>query len=349
MTSLKLANLWRVISDVDLEGMRVAAHTPFEIAVVCEDAVLALTVRAAFLRSDADAVSPWIRTFEPHDFIELPIVPILALLVSRSPELSLVMKGIDEHCIRARVARATVVVGDTSNGAVARRIAEQARVGMAAATPDAALAITPVLVPLVHADQRLALGAALPIFRLAVAEAIVEETARANATFAFTTGLAETVPILTAPLNLGDMIILTKNQLIMGYRIMLASGRDGEPRTMVKEVLGVLGGGLLFRQAARQLVGLIPVVGLLPKVAIAYAGTWAMGRALTAWALGGADVTSETVRTYSAEGLERGRATAQLLLSQMREVAPASKRSWQRLRGWLPLRRGRSARSHLPR
>src|SRR5690606_6458507 len=179
---------------------------------------------------------------------------------------------------------------------------------------------------------------ALPVFRQAVAAAIVDETAKANATFALTTGLAETVPVLTAPLNLGDMVVLTKNQLLMGYRILLASGRDGDPRAMIREVLGVLGGGLTFRQIARQLVGLIPVIGLLPKVAVAYGGTWAMGRALTAWALGGEDVTAETVKRYSGEGLERGRAAAQQMLAHVREVAPASRRSWQRLRGWLPLR-----------
>lgn len=341
MASLKLANLWRVISDVDLESMRVAARTPFEIAIVGEDETLLGAVKTAMLGGADDPAAPWLRTLGPRAFIERPIVPMLALLVSRAPELSTAMKQVDEHCLRARVARATVIVGASGGPAVARRIGEEARAGMAAATPDTVAAIAPVLVPLVQADQRLALASALPIFRAAVADSIVDETAKANATFALTTGLAETVPVLTAPLSLGDMIILTKNQLIMGYRILLASGRDGDPRTMVKEVLGVLGGGLLFRQAARQLVGLIPVVGLLPKVAIAYGGTWAMGRALTAWSMGGADVTPDIVRGYSTEGIERGRAAAQQLLSQVREVAPASRRSWQRLRGWLPLRSGR--------
>lgn len=341
MSSLKLANLWRVISDVDLESMRVAAQTPFELAVVCDDPVLAEAVKAAFVADEQASMAPWVRTCLPDDFMQRPIVPLLAVLVTATPELSLALRTADEHCIRARVPRATLVVGHTSRAAVARRIAEQARAGMAAPTPAEARAVAPVLVGLVQPDQRLALGAALPLFRQAVADLIVEETARANATFAITTGLAETVPVLTAPLNLGDMVILTKNQLVMGYRIMLASGRNGEPRTMIKEVLGVLGGGLLFRQAARQLVGLIPVVGLLPKVAIAYGGTWAMGRALTAWSLGGADVTAESVRAYSSEGLERGRATAQQLLAQVRGVAPVTRRSWERLRGWLPVRGGR--------
>lgn len=338
VASLKLANLWRVISDVDLDGIRAAAQTPFEIAVVSDDLAAGDEVRAALLGDEASAAAPWVRVFAADDFVQRPIVPVLALLVSRAPELSLALKQADEHCIRARVARATVIVGDAGKAATARRIGEGARVGLATATPAEIGRVAPTLVSQVSGDARLAIAAALPVLRPAVADAVVEETARANATFALTTGLAETVPVLTAPLNLGDMIVLTKNQLLMGYRIMLAAGRDGDPRSMVREVLGVLGGGLLFRQAARQLVGLIPVVGLLPKVAIAYGGTWAMGRALTGWAMGGDAVTPEVVRGFSNEGLERGRAAAQQLLSQVREVSPASRRSWQRLRGWLPLR-----------
>ncbi len=336
--SLKLANIWRVISDVDLDGIRAAAQAPFEIAVVGEDDALTDAVRAALLAGEDAGAAPWVRTFNADDFITRPIVPVLALIVSATPDLSVRLKHVDEHCIRARVARVTVIVGNASAAAAARRIGESARVAIAAPSAREIERAAPTLVGEVQGDQRLAIARALPVFRQAVAAAIVDETAKANATFALTTGLAETVPVLTAPLNLGDMVVLTKNQLLMGYRILLASGRDGDPRAMIREVLGVLGGGLMFRQIARQLVGLIPVIGLLPKVAVAYGGTWAMGRALTAWALGGEDVTAETVKRYSGEGLERGRATAQQMLAHVREVAPASRRSWQRLRGWLPLR-----------
>jgi hypothetical protein len=45
----------------------------------------------------------------------------------------------------------------------------------------------------------------------------------------------------------------------------------------------MLGGGLVFRQLARQLVGLIPVVGIVPKVAVAYGGTCMIGRAVVLW------------------------------------------------------------------
>jgi len=45
MASLKLANLWRVISDVDLERIRASAGTPFELLIVAEDEALAQRLR----------------------------------------------------------------------------------------------------------------------------------------------------------------------------------------------------------------------------------------------------------------------------------------------------------------
>ena len=165
-------------------------------------------------------------------------------------------------------------------------------------------------------DRRLAFAHQLPPFRRPVFDLTIEQTARANATYSFTTGLAESVPVLTVPLNLGDMVILTKNQLLMSYRLVLASGRDGEPRKLLTEILGVLGGGMLFRQLARQLVGFIPVAGLIPKVAIAYGGTWAIGKAVALWASEGRAVTVDTVRTLSTEGLERGRQLARDLVAR---------------------------------
>ena len=64
------------------------------------------------------------------------------------------------------------------------------------------------------------------------------------------------------------------DDIVVGRRIVIhraGLGRDEEPRAMMTEIIGVLGGGVLFRQIARQMVGLIPIAGLLPKVAIASA------------------------------------------------------------------------------
>jgi uncharacterized protein (DUF697 family) len=204
--------------------------------------------------------------------------------------------------------------------------------------PAAPNAIATALLGLVEGDERLALARQLPPLRPALFQILTQETAQANASFALTTGLAETVPVLTAPLNLGDIVILTKNQLLLGYRIALGAGRDGEPRAMIAEIVGVLGGGVLFRQIAREMIGLIPVAGIPLKVAVAYSGTWAIGRALTIWVTEGRRVTSETIQQMSKDAMSRGRAVADRLLAE-RASNPTQSR-YERLRGYLPGRRG---------
>jgi len=103
------------------------------------------------------------------------------------------------------------------------------------------------------------------------------------------------------------MVVLSKNQLLMSYRIALAAGKKAEPRELLGELVGVLGGGLLFRQIARQLVGLLPVIGIVPKVAVAYGGTWAIGRAVVLWTTDGRILSAAGLRKLSREGLARGR------------------------------------------
>src|SRR5262249_40228715 len=159
---------------------------------------------------------------------------------------------------------------------------------------------------------------------------LIAETAKTNAFYALSAGVAEVVPILDVPLNVADIVILTKNQLVMSYRIALASGKKGAPREVVGEVLGVIGGGFLFRQGARQLVGLIPVVGLVPKVAVAYAGTLAIGKAVAAWATYGVPLEREVVWTLYRQALARGRAVAQALVARARSRGP--RRPWLRPR-----------------
>lgn len=341
LSSIKLANLWRVISDLDLERIRASARTPFELLVVAEDPDVGSRVRSGLGAVPGGGAHPYVVLVEPGALRQRPTTPLVVVLATGTPELSVAMKAADEHCIRARLPRVTLVVGTDAPTAVVRRVAEQARAAMVDPLVPSRQALTQIL-ELVEGDARLAIAAALPVFRPVVADVIVDETAKANASFAVTTGLAETIPVLSAPLNVGDMVVLTKNQLIMGYKIALASGRNDDPRAMMTEILGVIGGGFLFRQLARQLVGLVPVAGLLPKVAIAYAGTYAIGRALTAWALTGAEVTPDVLSRYSREGLDRGRALGSQLLTQVRTGATAPSRGLARLRGWLPARTRRN-------
>jgi uncharacterized protein (DUF697 family) len=319
--SLKLSNVWRVIREVDLDAIRREALAPFDLAIVGEPA-LAERVRAAL--SPGGAASP-------HRFIRVnppgggPTVPTAVILVTTPGAHTSDVHQTLRYLTTQGVPHALLVADEAGP--------------LEPALSEAAGAVVRALQP----DDRLAFAHQLPAFREPLYDLVIEETAKANASFAFTSGLAETVPVLTLPLNLGDMVVLTKNQLLMGYRLVLASGRDGDPKRLIGELLGVLGGGLLFRQLARQLVGLIPVVGIVPKVAIAYGGTWAIGRTVVLWVTTGRVATADAVRGFSREGLERGKAVARDIVSRGKSgVAKASSR-WDRLRAQVPGLRRRAA------
>ncbi len=169
----------------------------------------------------------------------------------------------------------------------------------------------------------LAVGRQLPAFRPAVIRGLVEEASRANALYAASTGVAEIVPVLNLPLNVADTVVLSKNQLVMAYKVALAAGKTGRPQELIGEIVGVLGGGLLFRQVARGLVSLIPVWGIVPKVAVAYAGTQVVGTATSLWATEGRTASAVEVRELYAGALTKGRQVAERLLPGRRKQGEA--------------------------
>jgi uncharacterized protein (DUF697 family) len=315
MRSLKLANLWRIIRDVDLEAIRASVGRRFELLVVADEHADAQRVRD--LLGEGGPAHPWITALGAEEVVPGMSAGLAsAIFVSNDPRLSPALAAARDQLARGGAPIATVIVGGETELLPDPR--ERVRVAVAALDPSSTSTLAAALLAAASDDLHAALARQLPPLRPAVFERIIEETARANAGFALTTGLAESVPVLTAPLNLGDIVILTKNQLVMSYRLAVIAGRNENPRKMLTEILGVLGGGLLFRQLARQLVGLIPVIGIVPKVAVAYGGTWAIGRAMVGWLTEGRAVTADTVRVFTTEGLARGRDVARRMLKQGR-------------------------------
>jgi uncharacterized protein (DUF697 family) len=68
---------------------------------------------------------------------------------------------------------------------------------------------------------------------------------------------------------------------MMLYKLAAVFGRDlRDQRGILQDVLPVVGVGLLWRTAARQAATWLPfAAGTIPKLAIAYVGTMAVGRA----------------------------------------------------------------------
>jgi uncharacterized protein (DUF697 family) len=256
----------------------------------------------------------------------------LAVLMSPAPDLSPALGFAADALRAAKVPVVTVVYGSRSAMAAVVRPGEAARAAVAALDAAGLPAVAQAVLSAASPGLRLALARHLVPLREPLFAEMIEETARTNAMYSLTTGIAEAIPVLDVPLNLADIVVLTKNQLIMSYRIALASGKKGTARELIGEVLGVIGGGFLFRQGARQLVGLIPVVGIVPKVAVAYAGTLAIGKAVAAWAAHGQALDPDVVKRLYRQALSRGRDVAQALVAQARKRTPG--------RRWLRRRRG---------
>lgn len=348
----KLSTIWRIVSQVNVEEIRGNIDRSFHLLIIADSEDDAQTL--ARLLSDENGVysHPWITAALPsfsipqagRDRIDV------AILLSNSAELSVQLQQSYHALAASKVPSLIVITGDGArqpDAALLRR-GETDRI----AVPDLDSAaiqtvVAAALLDLVAADLRLALARRLSPLHPAAFQQLIQETAQANATYAFSTGLAEVIPALGIPLSVGDLIVLTKNQLIMAYKIALVAGKQGSPRELIGEIAGVLGGGFLARQLARELVGLIPVWGLVPKVAVAYAGTWVIGQTMVLWAVEGQRLTPDLIRHYYDDALARGQAMAQALAGKMKARLPrptgdtddpAQSPLWHRIRRRLPKR-----------
>jgi hypothetical protein len=162
-------------------------------------------------------------------------------------------------------------------------------------------------------DLWLPLACQYPAFRRPVVERTIHTIARENALFAVATALPDVIPSLVElPWALGefasDTAFLTGNQIRMAFLIAAACGRDAGFTNQKGAILSIAAGAFGWRALARELVGKIPLGGgLIPKGAIAYAGTFVVGKGLEHYYGGNTDYTRAQRRVVYREALERGR------------------------------------------
>ena len=144
-------------------------------------------------------------------------------------------------------------------------------------------------------------------------ERTIHTIARENALFAVATALPDVVPsLIELPWAFGefasDTAFLTGNQIRMAFLIAAACGRDAGFTNQKGAILSIAAGAFGWRALARELVGKIPLGGgLIPKGAIAYAGTFVVGKGLEHYYRGNAGYTRAQRRAVYREALERGR------------------------------------------
>lgn len=165
-------------------------------------------------------------------------------------------------------------------------------------------------------EQHLALGRQFPLFRVAIAHVLINETCFANAAYSVSTGVAEIVPVLDIPLNITDMLVLTKAQAFLVYKLGLVFGFSLNWQDYITEFGSVVGSGFVWRQMARMLIGLVPVWGIVPKVAVSYAGTYAVGHVILQWYLTGRKVNRQQISAMYSQAFDKGKTYARGLIAK---------------------------------
>ena len=156
-------------------------------------------------------------------------------------------------------------------------------------------------------DGAVALGRWYPYLREAAAGAIINETSRANAQFALVASVPSVVPIVGSIASAGaDMIVLTKNQLLMAIKLAAIYGKPlDDKKAIFRDLLPVIGSGFLWRTLAREGASFLPfAAGTVPKVAIAFAGTFATGRAIDTYYRFGSKPSADQINTYYRQAME---------------------------------------------
>jgi uncharacterized protein (DUF697 family) len=147
---------------------------------------------------------------------------------------------------------------------------------------------------------------------------VVQLTSRVNGQFALASNLPALVPVVGGILAAGaDTIVLTKNQLMMLYKLAAIHDRDlGNRLRIYQEMIPVVGAGLFWRTVARDLAALMPfAAGAVPKVAIAFAGTMAAGMAAHVYYQEGKRVDSTRMREFYRNALRELKERPEMLRS----------------------------------
>ncbi|MBI5085399.1 MAG: hypothetical protein HZB13_12475 [Acidobacteria bacterium] len=173
-------------------------------------------------------------------------------------------------------------------------------------------------------DLGLPLARLFPPFRAAMVKATIHEVAKENAMFSVLTALPNVVPsVAELPWVVGefasDTAVLTGNQIRMAFVLAAASDRPVGFKEQRSEIGSIIAGAWGWRAAARELAGKIPFGGgLIPKAAIAYAGTYVVGLSLErVYRIGYGLSRAERREAFDA-ALGKGKEVAAQLLGKVR-------------------------------
>ena len=162
-------------------------------------------------------------------------------------------------------------------------------------------------------------------FRQPVVDRVIHKIALDNALFALVTALPDVIPsILELPWSLGefasDTAFISMNQIRMAFLIAGASDKPVGYSLQKGEIATIVTGAFGWRALARELVGKIPFGGgLIPKGAIAFAGTYVVGLGLDRLHRLGYGLSSAERRDSYQAAFEKGKGIVEVVLRGMKK------------------------------
>jgi len=173
-----------------------------------------------------------------------------------------------------------------------------------------------------HEDLELAMARRFPLFRRPVSEKIIQRVSRENALFSLVTALPNVIPsVIDLPWAIGefatDTAFLTMNQIRMALLMAAAHGRTIGYTEQKAQIAVIVAGAFGWRALARELVGKIPLGGgLIPKAAVAFAGTYVIGMGLEKVNRTGSGMSRDEKKDAYANAFAKGKEV-------VREIAPS--------------------------
>ncbi|HEX5689892.1 MAG TPA: hypothetical protein VFX76_07815, partial [Roseiflexaceae bacterium] len=104
---------------------------------------------------------------------------------------------------------------------------------------DAADRLAAALLNRLPGELHLSAARRLPGLRATFARELMGSVAFTNATYALASGLPEQIPIVSVPFAAADILVLTKNQALLVYKLALAYGAPPDFQARIREVVPV--------------------------------------------------------------------------------------------------------------
>jgi uncharacterized protein (DUF697 family) len=301
-----IAQFWRVTRELDVQALRESFERLVSLRVLGSDYAVAQRV-ARLVEPDPTAgeVSVGVLGETSRERADLYIVAIDGPL---EPEARRVLSDLSVSETPLVLVQSEAAAGMLVLGIPADRMIT---LGDATADNEARERLFRTIVQAAP-EVMLAAGRRHPLLREPVAEHLIRDTARVNAQFAAISSLPANLPIIGGLVgDMADLIVLTKNQVLLLFKLAGLYGRDlALGRQLIVEVMPIVGGAFLWRTTARALVGLLPsLLGLLPKTLVAYSGTYVVGQMARYYYRYGHKPPPELVRDLRDEGTRLARET----------------------------------------